>query len=398
MKIVVITNLYPPYVRGGAEVVAARMVSGLRENLQHVVVITSKPYERLGDLSAKQVFIDDVPVYNFYPFNIYHYLEDFRFPAPLRALWHFLDIFNIHSYVQIRNILRQEKPDLVITHNLIGLGFLTPRLIRGLKLRHWHILHDVQLYNPSGIIMADEPEDWKQRVYNFLGYPRIMRWLFAPVTSVISPSKFLLDFYKSRGYFRQAKTLVLPNPVEVGSSRNESGTSDVLRLVYVGQISRAKGVLPLIDAIDNAPDLPVKLTIIGTGPQAPLLAKRVAGNKRFEYLGWQYAPQIKKVFSQSDALIFPTLCYDNSPTVVFESLSHGLPVVAADSGGVNEIVRDGFNGWLFPVGDWASMTKLLHRLQKEPHEIRRCASCSRSSVAALGRDAYIAKLMSLMEK
>ena len=134
MKIGIISNLYPPFIRGGAEVIAALEAGGLKSAWQHVFVISSRPYRGFRSLFASRGEDNEIPVYRFYPLNFYHYLNDFRFPGFVRFFWHLGDSFNIFSYWQVKKILLAEKPDAIITHNLMGIGFLLPRLLKKLKI------------------------------------------------------------------------------------------------------------------------------------------------------------------------------------------------------------------------------------------------------------------------
>jgi hypothetical protein len=68
MKIVIISNLYPPYVRGGAEIIVNKLAEGLRDNLHNVVVISTQPYNGWPSLRAQQGYINDLKVYRFFPF------------------------------------------------------------------------------------------------------------------------------------------------------------------------------------------------------------------------------------------------------------------------------------------------------------------------------------------
>ena len=205
MKVCIISNLYPPFIRGGAEVIAAMQAEALKKSWQHVFAISTRPAQvkvigaSLFTSSAWATTVDkvnDIDVYRFNPNNIYHYLDDFKYPAFIRLLWHLFDTFNIFSYFKIKKILLKEKPDVVITHNLMGIGFLIPRLLKKLEIKHVHTVHDVQLVTPSGLILKDKENNFSHRFFKIIGYPRLMRHLMASPDIVISPSKFLFDCAK----------------------------------------------------------------------------------------------------------------------------------------------------------------------------------------------------------
>lgn len=398
MKIALISNLYPPFLRGGAEVVVFRTASGLRQHLQHVFVITSRPFTSLQSLGTERVFINDVPVYRFFPLNIFYYLDDYLFPWLLRAIWHIVDIFNIHSALAVWRVLRREKPDVVITHNLTGIGFLIPRVIHRLGYFHIHVTHDVQLYNPSGIIITGKEHSFSQQLYVLFGYTRIMRWLFAKTDVVISPSQFLLSFYRSRGFFSRSKTVVVANPVSIPEEPPQHTSSSHFRLLFLGQIVAQKGIQLLIDVVRSLPYTHIDLKVIGVGPLLSKLVEAVPQDKRIRFYGWQSQQAIAAFFSTSDVLVVPTLCYDNSPTVIFEALSYGIPVVASHIGGIPEIIHEGVNGWLFKPGDKDSLKRVIVRLIEHRDAVARASRKAVDSVKRFSIDSFIEALLEISDR
>ena len=398
MKITIISNLYHPYVRGGAEIVARTMAEGLRAQLQHVSVITTQPFEGLRSLMPSSGTVNDVPAYRFYPINIYFYLLDFKFPSVVRALWHIIDIFNVHSAWVVYTLLKRERPDVVITHNLMGIGFLIPRVIALLRIRHVHVIHDVQLVNPSGIIIVGREKNPLQLIMTMMGYSRFMRWLFKKTSLIISPSQFLLTFYERYGFFVHAEKKVLPNPVAPHDTAPTNATSDILRLVYLGTISEPKGIVQLVRLVHDLPlDVQLRLNVIGVGTELKSLMDSVATDTRIVFYGWRVRDEIMNIFSESDMLIAPTICYDNSPTVVYEGLSYGLPALVTDAGGAQEIVHDGYNGFVVPAKNWLALRERIIDLARHPEQLVPLAHNAAPSVAGLSVDAYVTRLLTMLE-
>ncbi len=245
MKIGIISNLYPPLIRGGAEVIAAMIAEGLKDAWQHVFVISTKPPQGWKSWQVSNGEVNQIQVYRIYPPNIYYYLNDYKFPIFIRFIWRFFDIFNIFSYWQTRRILQKEKPEVVITHNLTGFGFLIPGLLRKLKIKHVHILHDVQLSVPSGLIVKGQENSWEVKMVRWTGYQSLMKKIWRSPDLVISPSRYLLNFYKDRGFFPKSQQVVLPNPVKSGIKLTKKPSQN-LELLYFGQVYQAKGILELI--------------------------------------------------------------------------------------------------------------------------------------------------------
>ena len=129
MKMCLINNLYPPYARGGAEQVAKTIAESFVSKGDQVVVLTSAP-EQWGTEKLDKLTIHRLP-----PRNLYFYSDGYKHRLLTRALWHFFDIFNVATALKVRKILIEEKPDVVHTHNLMGLSFLIPVVLRRLKIR-----------------------------------------------------------------------------------------------------------------------------------------------------------------------------------------------------------------------------------------------------------------------
>ncbi|MCD4760353.1 glycosyltransferase [bacterium] len=407
MKICIISNLYPPFVRGGAEIIAAMEAEGLKKAWQHVFAISSRPRvikihgqsvaNKVGFFSVSRDEVNEVDVRRFAPMNLYYYLDDFKYPVFIRLLWHFFDIFNIFSYFTIRKVLKEEKPDVVISHNLMGIGFLIPSLIRRLKIKHVHTLHDIQLVTPSGLIVKGKENSLEHKFFKAIGYVKIMRWLMGSPDIVISPSKFLLDFYQQNKFFSKSKKLVVANPIK-NLIKIKKQSSPKLELLFLGQVHKAKGVLELIKNFKKIKLPHLKLHIVGVG-QDLATAKELAGDdKRIKFYGWLPHSHVIPLLSKIDVVLVPSLCYENSPSVIYESLGMGIPVLAADIGGTAELIKEGHNGWIFPAGDFEVFNKKIVSLYKQREKIAPMAANCQASVSKYLLDNYIKKVLELIQQ
>lgn len=403
MKIAVVSNLYPPFIRGGAEVIAAIQAEGLKKAWQHVFAISTKPktihvYGVPIDTPHRdkvtQDEVNEVTVYRFNPLNIYYYTEGHKYPGFIKLIWHFFDIFNVFSYRTVKKILKEENPDLIITHNLMGIGFLLPSLFKELNIKHIHVLHDVQLVTPSGLIIKNKEKAFEHKIFNILGYQRLMKKLMGSPDVVISPSKFLLDFYQQRGFFEKSKKLVLRNPVKK-IKRVDHNHSKYFELFYLGQVSKAKGAVDLVKAFDKAKLPNVRLNVIGMGQDMKLAKNLAKKNKLIKFHGWLDHKQIVSLVSTMDLLVVPSLCYENSPTVIFETLSMGLPVIAADIGGVSEAIESGKNGWVFPAGDFDNLMQQVSELNKNLDMVRGMSEYCHQSIEPYLVDKHIEELLKI---
>ena len=389
MKLCLINSLYPPYHRGGAEVVVQKIVAGLLQLDHQVILITlgrRDTIEQHGNLT----------IYRIKPWNVFSFIDINQRPLWLRLLWHPLDVFNFSGAAKVRKILARERPAAVMTHNIKGMSYLLPRVIQRLGLRHLHTLHDVQLSRPSGLILYGQEKPFLilDKVYE-----KICRWLFNDPAAVISPSQWLLDYYKRRGFFYQSQKVVLPNPVslqKVSKQREEQPSDGVVKLLYVGQLERVKGILFLIEACRKMRPQNWRLVIAGTGNGQADVESLIEGDDRFTFVGRVETARLAELYRQADVTIVPSLCYENSPAVISESLVANVPVVAADIGGIGELVKDDYNGFTFAPGNEKNLIEVLEHFVNQPELIEKLKKNCFVSVRNFSVSNYLKRLLELI--
>ena len=366
MKIGIITNLYPPHARGGAETVIVRTVQELLARGHDVFVITGQPRSEGSGILLDRSTVERI--YRFFPRNLYFTLNDHKYPWIIRLFWHVIDAFSGHGPEVVRTILVNEQPDVVITHNLKGLGLSIPRSLRQMKVPHVHVIHDLQLVVPSGLVMfGKEQTSWFIKPFYKL-YQLVCRSKFKNPDVVISPSHYLERMYRQAHFFSSTNIEVMPNPAptyDVSPKKGRSGGP--LKLLFVGQLAQHKGLAFLVEAISSLP-IDARLMIAGDGALRRWTEKKANENKRITYLGYMPPEEIVNVFGVVDALVVPSLCYENSPTVIYEGLQAGLPILASRIGGVGELVEEGKNGFLFIPGDKGDFLRALTTLDQRKDE------------------------------
>ncbi|MBD3311483.1 MAG: glycosyltransferase [Candidatus Magasanikbacteria bacterium] len=395
MKICIINNLYPPYARGGAEQVVAKTVNGLLKKDHEVVVITTSP------AGGSYCEMDTrLTTYRFRPKNLFFYTEAHNYHWFKRLIWHVIDIFHFGSAGYIKKILIKENPDVVHTHNFMGLGFLTPWIIRRLNLRHFHTVHDVQLVEPSGIILKEKQDDWRYTGIHVKIYSWLMKVLLGSPDVVISPSQFLLDFYHKRGFFPNSKRVMLRNPITFEQHAKIQGykDSEILNFLYLGQIEEHKGVPFLVDTFlefKKENFVPVNLHVVGDGSKLKDIKKIPANSSDIKIYGRIARENLPEIFKKMDVMIVPSLCYENSPTVIFESFSFGIPVLASDIEGIAELIQAGENGWTFKAGDKDSLKERIEWCFKNRDRVDQMSNGTAKFLEGLGQKEYVERLEKL---
>jgi len=328
MKICLINNLYKPLNRGGAEKITETIANGLTKAGHEVFVITTKPYDKVPAANQRpQVY---------YLKSCYYNLN--KLPKFLRLFWQIWNMFDFINYFKIKNILAAEKCDAVVTNNLMGIGFLAPMAIKNLKLTHLHIVHDIQLIHPSGLMYYGEEGE----IDSFYAkiYAGICRWLFFSPPAVIFPSVWLKDLYIKRNFFAQSKINVLPNPVEAAPSQT-SERSRNFAFLFLGQVEKHKGIFLLIDAFNKIKEKysEVELVVAGDGSKIEEARQKAASNNNIKFLGWPGDEQADKLLFSASCLIYPSLVYENCPNAIQRALVASLPVLASSLGGIPELLN-----------------------------------------------------------
>ncbi len=325
MKVCIINNLYKPYSRGGAEKYVEKLMDGFSGLGHENFVISTKPYRKV----KKQE--DGV----YYLSSLYFSLASL--PKIIRPLWHLFNMLNFHKYFQVKKIIKLENPDLVITNNLLGLGFLLPRLFLKMKVKHLHVLHDIQLLHPSGLMFLG-----KEKILDsFFAkiYQRINARLFSELKYVVAPSTWIIDLHKSKMFFQKSKSMQVFNPVAEIPFLKKSKDGAFLNFLYVGQIESHKGLDLLFIAIEDIikSHSNIFLSLVGTGSLDEVYRIKYGENHRIKFFGRLSEKDIFEKMSSHDCLVVPSLCYENSPTVIYEAGISRLDFIFSDFGGSSEV-------------------------------------------------------------
>ena len=143
-------------------------------------------------------------------------------------------------------------------------------------------------------------------------------------------------------------------------------------VVGIGRQSPEKGFDQLVDAarILSHDFDSVGIVLIGDGPDRPMLEERVraAGLSGIVVFAG-FRTDIDRLLPGADVLAQASYT-EGMPNVVLEACAAGLPVVATDVGGTNEIIEHGANGFLVPAGNPAALADRLLELVRAP-ELRR---------------------------
>jgi len=175
-----------------------------------------------------------------------------------------------------------------------------------------------------------------------------------------------------------AKTDVLYNPLPQAGNPTAPAPlcktrqpSDRITIGMVGRITEKKGQLLLLRAVGGLPPAirdKVHLLIVGAeGPRClpdfvygeSLRAEAVRLGLESQITWAGYIADTRSCYASMDVFVHPALPPEALSIVILEALDSGVPVVATRTGGIPEMIQDGFNGLLVPPGDDISLRRAL---------------------------------------
>ncbi len=295
--------------------------------------------------------------------NLYTTNMDFHSKAFSRFLYPFKIIYSREAYKKIGKVLDDFKPDIVHMNNI---NFqLTPSIIYAVKKRNIPLVqtvHDYQMICPNHLLYSfgeTKPCDRcvKGSKFNCLKYSCIHNSKIKSLLGVIEaklygflqtykkvdlyicPSKFLENKLLSASDIYSEKTFTIHNFIEKNNIPEETSNQENY-VVFVGRLSKEKGVELLANTAKLLPD--VNFVVCGNGPDHEVL-KNIPN---IALKGFVTGNELIGLMANAKLLIAPSVCYENNPLSILESLSMGVPVVTMNYGGMAELIEDGKTGAL----------------------------------------------------
>lgn len=277
---------------------------------------------------------------------------------------------DFQCYARLRRLLRELRPAIIHSRNMAALeSQLCSIGLPGIKRVHGE--HGREVNDLDG-------SNWK-----YLQFRRFMRFF---IHRYVAVSRDLENWLKTMVGVRESRVTQIYNGVDHSRFAPETvkplallpaqwqSLGGILVAGTVGRLSPVKDQQLLLRAValirDSDPDLSdrLRLIVVGDGPlHQPLnelidrLALRgcvwMAGDRK----------DVPELLQAMDVFVLPSLGEGISNTVL-EAMASGLPVIATAVGGNVELVEQGFNGSLVPVGDPVALAASLATLLKNDQD------------------------------
>jgi glycosyltransferase involved in cell wall biosynthesis len=380
MRILILSNLYPPNVVGGYERLCFEVTAGLAALGHDMVVLTTRYGGKVADYPGQRILreldlLTGADIYTPFPGT----------EADRAAL-------NQSNLATLHRVLDTVKPDVVFAWNLF---FLDASLLQALEQSpvrtvvmltdNWllvmrnglfvhnyfqDVVHGAQVFTPP------PPPSAVRRIRSRMR--RLLGRAPKPGLEAIFGAAFMRDLYAAGGSVFERHRVIHNGVKQTGHAaasavdRSRLVAPGTLHLLFAGRLVDLKGAhtavaaMPLLDpaALGVAR---IQLTLLGDTQDAAYMTQlhaAIAASGQTANIVLQPSvpeDQLPALFNAHDIYLFPSL-YEPFSLTLIHALALGIPTIASNIGGNPEIIADGESGLLFPKGDAAALAGAVRRL------------------------------------
>ena len=333
MNLLLINYEYPP-IGAGAANATYYMAKSFTELGHQVVVLTAGFKDKVGYELENGVHVYRVPSQR-------KKISSSSVTEMLSYVW--------HANKQLKAIIKKHEVQKAILFFSIPCGVLGPVLLKKYKIPYIISLRG-----------GDVPgmEKGISNIHTLITPFR--RRILQQAHAIIANSVGLAKASESADPF---PVMVIPNGVDTNLFKPiERTANNIFTFLFVGRFQTQKNLEVVLQTFAAAfKNKPVQLTLIGDGPLKEVLlkqAKTLGIERQLYWLPWQTKDNLKKCYQAADCLINFSL-YEGMPNVVLEAMACGLPVIASNIMGHEELIEDGETGFLVDLNNKVAFEKAL---------------------------------------
>lgn len=339
MKILIISNYFPPHFKGGYELSCQEVTNYLFEQGEEIFVLCGE-YQQDKPSSA--------------PYPVRRKLQYINYLG--KDYWQKSRVEK-YNYGVTMQVIDEFQPDFVYFWNQQYISLAPYWAVSKRKLQHLFDIGDIwplKYYR----------EDLKGKVKSYI--KRLLPF-FLEAKMVIDPVIILSEWMKPlfQEKFFSKRIYTIPRGVKVQETTRHFSNSESIRLMFAGRVEPQKGLDLIIRVLAQLTDLKWSLDIYGDGEVGYLaeIDRSIKNNhltKRIKLHGMVYP--LDKEYENHDVFLFPTLAQEGFGRVAIEAMSFGLPVLTVNEYGPNDIVDHGYNGFKCVIDDVSCWRNNLKRL------------------------------------
>lgn len=323
MKVI---QVIPNFEIGGAEVMCENLIYELREQGIEVVVISLYNFEtaitkRLQDRKIKVVFLNKKKG------------------------------FDVSIIFKLYQIFNKEKPDVVHTHLYAIKYAMIAAIFSGVKCRV-HTVHN---------IAQKECEKLDKKINKMLY--RHCGVIPVALSNIIKNT--IIEEYN----INRNDIPVIFNGINLSNAieKKDYDIKGKIKIIHIGRFSKQKNHIGLIQIFEELYNINknVELILIGIGEEKEKIEKMVLEkniNNSVKFLGQQ--DDVYKYLNQADIFVFPSL-WEGIPMTIIEAMATGLPIVATNVGGINDMLVDYEEALVVEVDNKKILESILSLINNE---------------------------------
>ncbi len=391
MKVLFLTNFFPPHSFGGYEEWCQEVALGLRQRGHDVLVLASR-YSRQSDEVGAAGGEDADWVMR--DLHLEMSLE------PLRNSWAFFTERRRNeraNLAQLQEVVATFQPDVALIWGMWNLPRSVPQLAEellgtrvayyvadywpSLKSQHWDYWQ-VPAGSPLSMLPKSLLRPIALRQLQLEAQPHL------DLCHVIVPTEYVRLELRRLG-IAPHEIVIVPGAIDTAAYMAASETKATrhaheLTLLYVGRLSEEKGVHTAIEALatshkDLSP-MAVRLLVVGSGSsdyEARLhdLEDALDVGDKISWLGRLPKQALPSIYQSADIFLFTSIWPEPFGRVIVEAMAAGTAVIGAPVGGAAEILENDCNSLTFTPGDAYDLAHQISRLGHDAALRTRLAQC-----------------------
>ena len=177
--------------------------------------------------------------------------------------------------------------------------------------------------------------------------------------AITAGSKESFEYYSGKGY----EVNYIPNAIDITSLPTGTNKKFEKQIIFVGRLSKEKGIESIIKISENLPS-GLHLLIIGSGPMEKEIKKIDESYSNVHYLGYLEKKDLIPIIRGSMMLIQPSLV-EGISTTILEAMACKIPIIASNVGGNKELVINDKNGFLINPNSSDELLEKISQLSKD---------------------------------
>ena len=286
--------------------------------------------------------------------------------------------WNIFVSIKLEKHIRLNRPDIIHVHNW---HYATgPIVIRTAKRKNIPIvltLHNYRLLCPSATLL-NKGNIFTDSIKASFPWKAVAEKVYRNSTFQTFWLAFVIWFHKGIGTWKIvdkfivltdfSKSLFVNSSLKIPAEKfvvkpNFVNQPDIMELkrknsaLFVGRLSEEKGIKVLLEAFRMSN---YNLVIAGDGPLKNEVYKACKENKNLQYVGNLDRSEVQRAMQEYQVLIFPSTWYEGMPLTILEAFASGMPVIASNLGAMASMIKHGYNGLHFDVGNSKDLNDKLN--------------------------------------